>query len=397
MEDKKIIAWLEGYAAGTLTPEEEVAFFRWYSEAGLEDFHRCLSQCTGLFPQLSMDPSIPEAFRARLQKDIRENAMASSIHITPSIPIYRRFRLGWAAAILLLIGAGGYWFIHSNSAPSPIAGNGALLNDVAPGTTKAVLTLADGSRITLDSAQFGELAVQGKTSVLHNNGAVTYIGSKDPVEKMAPANILYNTLTTGRGQQSPPLTLSDGTKVWLNALSSIRFPVAFTGSARQVEITGEAFFEIARDRSRPFHVTTRDMRVEVLGTQFNINAYPDEPDSRTTLLEGKVKVIAGQEMILEPGQQARVHEGIRLIPDADTDQAVAWKTGLFDFNHADLPTVLRQLARWYDIEVRFEGQIPVRSFHGKITRDLNLSQVIRLLQDVNVKFRIEGKSLIVTP
>jgi ferric-dicitrate binding protein FerR (iron transport regulator) len=139
------------------------------------------------------------------------------------------------------------------------------------------------------------------------------------------------------------------------------------------------------------------MRVEVLGTQFNINAYPDEPDSRTTLLEGKVKVIAGQEMILEPGQQARVHEGIRLIPDADTDQAVAWKTGLFDFNHADLPTVLRQLARWYDIEVRFEGQIPVRSFHGKITRDLNLSQVIRLLQDVNVKFRIEGKSLIVTP
>ena len=386
MEDKKIIAWLEGYASGTLTKEEEIAFFRWYSNAGLEEFHRCLRQCEHLPKALSSYPSMPEAFRARLEEAIR-----------PSIPLYRRLRPAWAAAILLLIGAGGYYFMHGRPAPAIVAGHRSLRDDAAPGTTKAVLTLADGSRITLDSARFGELAVQGKTSVMHNDGSLKYVGSHDPVEKMVPTNILYNTLTTGRGEQSPPLTLSDGTKVWLNALSSIRFPVAFGGKARQVEITGEAFFEIAKDGSKPFHVKAKDMAVEVLGTQFNVNAYPDEPDSRTTLLEGKVKVIAGGEMILAPGQQASVNKGITLVSDADIDQAVAWKSGLFDFSHADLPTVLRQLSRWYDIDVKFEGTVPARSFHGKITRDLQLSQVIRLLQDVNVRFRIEGKTLIVTP
>ena len=387
MEDKKIIALLEGYARGTLTKEEEIAFFRWYSEAGLEEFHRCLGLCQHLPQQLSMYPSTPEAFSLRLQNDIAP----------PSLPFYRRLWPAWAAAVLLLIGVGTYYFMHSRSAPSVIAGNGhPSSGDIAPGTTKAVLTLADGSRITLDSARFGELAVQGKTSVMHNNGTIKYVGSQDPVEKMVARNVLYNTMTTGLGEQSPPLTLSDGTQVWLNALSSIRFPVVFTGNTREVEITGEAFFDIAKDQSKPFHVKSKDQDIEVLGTQFNINSYPDEPDSRTTLVQGKIKVIAGQELVLEPGQQASVHEGIRLVKDADIDQALAWKTGLFNFNHADLPTVLRQLSRWYDIDVKFEGQIPVRAFHGKITRDLQLSQVIHLLQDVKVKFRIEGKTLIIT-
>jgi ferric-dicitrate binding protein FerR (iron transport regulator) len=139
------------------------------------------------------------------------------------------------------------------------------------------------------------------------------------------------------------------------------------------------------------------MHVEVLGTAFNINAYPGEPDIRTTLLEGSVKIgDPSGSLILRPGQQARVQGGISLVKDPDIDQAMAWKRGLFDFNHANLQTVLRQLARWYDIEVKFEGNVPVRSFHGKITRDLNLSQVVQLLQDVDVKFHISGKTLIVT-
>jgi len=398
MEDKKIIALMEGYAAGNLSEEDAAAFFQWYSQAGLEEFRRIFSQCRLQPDSLPGSPDMPEDLRTRLEQSIQAYEVQEQEDITHSIPLFRRFRLGWAAAVLLLTGVGAYYFMRTRShSPVMIVNNHPLSNDAAPGTTKAVLTLADGRHITLDSAQFGELAVQGKTSVMHKNGTISYIGSKDPIEKIATTDVLYNTLTTGRGEQSPPLTLADGTRVWLNALSSIRFPVAFSGNIRQVEVTGEAFFDIAKDQEKPFHVTSKDMIVEVLGTQFNINCYPDEPDSRTTLVEGRVKVIAGQELVLEPGQQASVHAGIHLVKDADVDQVVAWKTGLFNFDHADLQTVLRQLSRWYDIDVKFEGPVPVRSFHGKITRDLNLSQVIRLLQDVKVKFRIEGKSLIITP
>jgi len=398
MEDKKIIALMEGYAAGNLSEEDSAAFIQWYSQAGLEEFHRIFSQCHLQPGSLPGSPDMPEDFRTRLEQSIHSYEVREQEDTTRPIQLFRRYRLGWAAAVLLLMSVGAYYFMHSRPAsPVMVVDDHPLSNDVAPGTTKAVLTLADGSRITLDSARFGELAIQGKTSVMHKNGDLSYIGSKDPIDKMATTDVLYNTLTTGRGEQSPPLTLADGTRVWLNALSSIRFPVAFTGNLRQVEVTGEAFFDIAKDQEKPFRVTSKDMTVEVLGTQFNINCYPDEPDSRTTLVRGRVKVIAGQELVLEPGQQASVHAGIHLVKDADIDQVVAWKTGLFNFDHADLQTVLRQLSRWYDIEVKFEGQIPVRSFHGKITRDLNLSQVIRLLQDVKVKFRIEGRTLIITP
>ena len=402
---------MEGYRAGTLSEEDEIAFFQWYSHAGLEEFHRIFAKSKLQPGDLPLYPEIPEDFRIQLEQAIRDHDTYEPI------PIFRRYRLGWAAAILLVIGGGGYMFYHSHqSVPAAIANKrnaNSPSGDVAPGTTKAVLTLADGRQVTIDSAGSGQLAVQGRMTVQNEHGSISYNGNTQLKETPNP---LYNTLTTNRGEQSPPLTLSDGTKVWLNALSSIRFPVAFTGNSRDVEITGEVFFETAKNPSMPFHVTTKGMAVEVLGTQFNINAYPGEPDIRTTLLEGSVKIVTDEDgaashphdppgshprdpsgsLILKPGQQARVQGGINLVKDPDIDQAMAWKRGLFDFNHANLQTVLRQLARWYDIEVKFEGNVPVRSFHGKITRDLNLSQVIQLLQDVDVKFHIEGKSLIVT-
>jgi len=424
MEDEKIIALMEGYGGGTLSGEDEIAFFQWYSHASLEEFHRIFSQCRLQPGALTEYPEIPSAFRVQLEQAIRSheaNEQQDADGHSRPIPIFRRYRLGWAAAILLSIGVGGYLFYHSRqSIPAEIVYNNkdSASHDVAPGTTKAVLTLADGSRVTIDSARSGQLAVQGRTTVQNEHGAITYNGDVPSKTPNSVKALIYNTLTTNRGEQSPPLTLSDGTKVWLNALSSIRFPVVFTGGSREVEITGEVFFEIAKNPSMPFHVKcqpavafagTKEMDVEVLGTQFNINAYPGEPDIRTTLLEGRVRIVTGgdgattslrdpsRNLILEPGQQARVQEGVsRLVKDPDIDQAMAWKRGLFDFNHANLQTVLRQLARWYDIEVKFEGNVPVRSFHGKITRDLNLSQVIQLLQDVDVKFHIADKTLIVT-
>ena len=402
---------MEGYGAGTLSGEDEIIFFQWYSHASLEEIHRIFSLCN-LPPAYSPQyPEIPEKFRLQLEQTIRDHEVNEKLKNTSAaevVPFYRRYRLGWAAAIFLFISAGGYLLYHnlSSGTTEMTKNDRPLSGDAAPGTTKAILTLADGSQIILDSARSGQLAVQGRTSVQNNHGVVTYDGGiSGEAQKPAP-ELLYNTLTTSRGEQSPTLTLSDGTKVWLNALSSIRFPVAFTGNSRTVEITGEVFFEVARNPSKPFHVTTKGMDVEVLGTQFNINAYSDEPDMRTTLVEGKVKVeIRGesivhqqktaQSVILERGQQALVNGGISMIEAPDIEQVMAWKSGQFDFNHASLQTVLRQLSRWYDIDVKFEGSIPDRSFQGRINRDQNLSQVIRMLEYLGVKFRIEGKTLVV--
>jgi ferric-dicitrate binding protein FerR (iron transport regulator) len=398
MEDEKIIALMEGYGAGRLTEEEEIAFFQWYGEASLEEFHRILSHCHFSSASLLVSPEIPDDLRAALEQAIREHeAYEQQASVVP----LRRLRWIWAAAIFLVLSVGGYVIYQSRLSHSTDIARLQPAGDVAPGMTKAVLTLADGSRIVLDSVGSGQLAVQGKTIVQNDHGTVSYSG--DGHLSKNEQSPLYNTLATGRGEQSPPLSLADGTKVWLNALSSIRFPVAFSGDAREVEISGEVFFEVARLSAQPFRVRTKGMEVEVLGTQFSVNAYSDEQDIRTTLLEGRVRVMSQEEasrdqgLILEAGQQARVRDGVSLVRNANIDQAVAWKRGLFDFNHADLQTVLRQLSRWYDIDVKFEGNIPARSFHGKITRDLSLSQVIHILQDLDVKFRIEGKTLIITP
>lgn len=332
-------------------------------------------------------------------------------------PIRRRLWLRIAAAAaILLIALGSYWqWFLQPAKQMDSAQIQSALTDIAPGKTRAVLTLADSSKITLDSAKTGKLAVQGRTLVANTGGCITYTG-KNSSEGLG----LYNTLTTGRGEQSLPLTLSDGTKVWLNAASSIRYPVNFNGNSRNIEITGEAYLEVAKDKTKPFYVTVRHMEVEVLGTQFNINAYADESNIATTLLEGRVKIIPDgptpakrEGVLLKPGQQSIVGdnagdnkgedrgnntggENSVQVKEADIGQVMAWKNGLFNFDHADIQTILRQLARWYDIDVRFEGQVPPLSFHGKITRDLNLSQVIKVLQQVEVKFRLEGRTLIVT-
>jgi ferric-dicitrate binding protein FerR (iron transport regulator) len=209
----------------------------------------------------------------------------------------------------------------------------------------------------------------------------------------------YNTITTPRGGKYE-LTLADGTTVTLDAASSIRYPVAFTGRERRVEITGQVYFEVAHNQSKPFRVQASDQTVEVLGTHFNINAYPDEADLRTTLLEGSVRITKAQaSAILKPGEQAITSDQSTLIRvrDADTEAAVAWKEGHFHFSHADIPTVMRQLARWYDVEVAYVGSIPKRSFSGNINRNTKASVALEILSVSNVHFKIEGKKIIVTP
>jgi len=247
----------------------------------------------------------------------------------------------------------------------------------------------------LDTLGNGLVASQQGTRISLQNGSLAYDASQ-------AADVTFNTVTTPRGRKFQ-LLLPDGSSVWLNAASSLRFPTAFNGANRTVEITGEAYFEVAHNPRRPFIVKVgENAAVEVLGTHFNINAYADESSINTTLLEGAVKVRAfSQSHTLHPGQQARIFNSgraVKVLNSVDLSQVIAWKNGLFNFQGAGLEAVMRQLARWYDLEVVYEGKVPQLEFGGELPTTLNLSQVVKILSKVEVKFRIEeNRRLIVAP
>lgn len=296
--------------------------------------------------------------------------------------------LRYAAAILAIIGSITYLLYHQKPTNN-IAIN--VPEDIQPGGNKATLTLGNGTTIVLDSAANGSLAQQGNTKIVKvDAGALSYNSGVNPGE------VLYNTIRTPKGGQYQ-IILADGSKVWLNAESSIRFPTAFLGKDRRVTVTGEVYMEIAKNAAQPFSVQAGANTIAVLGTSFNINAYTDEMAVSTTLIEGTVRVNSS---ILKPGQQARVSKtgDIQLVNNADVSQAIAWKNGLFSFTDADLPTVMRQLSRWYNIEVVYEGKVPVRAFNGEIGRGLTFTQVMKVLSKTHVNYKLEnGNRVIIYP
>lgn len=265
-------------------------------------------------------------------------------------------------------------------------------NDKLSGGDKAVLTLADGSKIVLDGAQNGVLTQQGNTKVLKLNGKLAY----NPIN--AKSNeILYNTISTPRGGQYQ-IELPDGSQVWLSAASSLHFPTAFVGKERRVEVTGEAYFEVAKNAAMPFIVKVNDAEVQVLGTHFNVMAYSDETALKTTLLEGKVKFVnGGINSILKPGQQSQLTKNgqVKVVSGVDVAEVVAWKNGIFDFEGADIESVTRQLSRWYDVEIVYDKKID-DLFYAKIPRSTKLTDVLKALELTGkVRFKIEGKRIIV--
>ena len=304
----------------------------------------------------------------------------------------------WAAAVLLLIIAGGAWWLlnkNRNPGKSPLVTATALKKDVAPGTSKAMLTLADGSVIELDSALNGRLPQQGNVHLQARPGLLKY----GKGNQTAGGNIAYNVLRTPKGGQYR-LELPDGSRVWLNAASSLRFPTTFAGQERRVELNGEAYFEIAKNARQPFFVTVNKASVAVLGTSFNIMAYTNEAAIKTTLLEGAVKVSQeAASSVLKPGEQSLLDANgkIQVIEKADIDLAVAWKNGFTSFKSADIKTIMRQVERWYDIEVVYNGPVPERSFTGDIPRDANLSELLRLLEISRIHFKMDRHKLIVMP
>jgi len=321
-----------------------------------------------------------------------------------------------AAVVVLAFIVSGYLFLadrtKSDKRTVYQTSDSRFKNDISPAQDQAILTLSDGSTIILDSVDDGSVATtQGNVQVIKLNDQLSYNSSipilRNPNNNRAfrdEKEMLYNTITTPKGKQFT-LTLSDGTKIWLNASSSIRFPASFIGKERTVELSGEGYFEVAKNTAKPFHVKVNDMDVQVLGTHFNINAYTDEAVVKTTLLEGSVKISLRQAQgnarlqMLTPGQQAQLtKEGdIKLVKDANTDQAVAWLAGLFDFNNDELPDIMRQLSRWYDIDVVYNGTVPAGHYSGGVRRQANISEVLKILETPgDVEFSIDGKTIVVT-
>ncbi|MGN6420847.1 MAG: FecR family protein [Pseudobacter sp.] len=298
----------------------------------------------------------------------------------------------WAAASVVLLAAGITWWWLSGEKPAAPSRETTAQADILPGREGAVLTLDDGSQILLDSLQNGVVAKQSGADIVLKNNSISYAGTDHH-----PKGAVYNTLSTPRGRQFR-VELPDGSAVWLNAESSIRYPTAFAGNERRVDITGEVYFDVRKNSNKPFKVTVANTEVIVLGTQFNVNGYTNEASINTTLVEGAVQVNNGnQSARLMPDQQARVSqtsEDIK-VSKVNTAQVVTWKNGLFYFDRADVPTAMRQLERWYDIEVIYEGAVPTREIQGELGRDLSLQQVLKVLERMQVKCRLEGRKLIV--
>ncbi len=304
-------------------------------------------------------------------------------------------RVAAAAVLVAGLGVGGFWYFaqHQKSHPLPTS---QKIKDIQPGHNHAILTIVGGRHLDLDSQSNSVLVLQGKSRLVRNkSGEWVYQGTDEP-----EPGITFNVLSAPRGGQFP-FVLEDGTRVWLNAASSLTFPTSFRGSSREVTLIGEAYFEVAQDARKTFVVHAGNQGIQVLGTAFNVNAYPDESLVKTTLITGSVRLNKEQSsFLLGPGEIGFWDSNGKEEKIRDEDKveaAVSWKNGYFSFAEDDIQIVMRQISRWYDVEVRYEGPITQARFGGDIERDLTLMQVLRILEKSQVHFRLEGKVLTVLP
>ena len=392
MDQNRINYLLRQFASGEITATElnELEII-----CALPDQEALMAHISTLIAQESTQ--VPQNAQPASEKIFHEVMFSDKTAIGPVRPI-RRYRLFAAAAVLLLIvTTGAYFFFRKEEQHNTIAESRPLKPEKDPGRNTAVLTLADGSKIELDSAGNGIIATQGATNVLLQQGQLAYDAQQNATEK----SVAYNTITTPRGGEFA-LTLPDGTKVWLNAASSLRFPTVFTGGKRRVELTGEAYLEVAEDKAHPFEVHIRNVNVSVLGTQFNIMGYDDEPMLVTTLVSGAVKVETGGKspQLLAPGQHAVLDHssGSLRVEQADIIEETAWKNGQIHFNGANIRQIMRQVSRWYDADIVFKGNVADLDFTCTVSRKDKLSKLLALLELTGaVHFTMENGKIIVQP
>ncbi|MFY0255349.1 FecR family protein [Chitinophaga sp. 30R24] len=305
---------------------------------------------------------------------------------------------GWAAAVVLLLGTAAYFVNHYTRKPPAMVFTETPSTVIAPGKNGAVLTLANGAQIVLDSLGNGIIAQQNGAQLVLDNNELQYTGAASDANATA-----YNTISTPKGRQFR-VVLPDGTRVWLNAASSLQYPIAFNGKERIVQLNGEAFFEVTKNVQQPFKVRIlQQLNIEVLGTSFNVNAYTNEKSSTTTLIDGAIAISLAHQtstpMVLKPGEQLQSQDGnMKINRHANVEKAVAWKNGLFSFQDVGLREMMRQLERWYNLDVVYEGNVPDVKFFGEMSRALPLSDVLAGLERSDVHFRLEdGRRLVVMP
>lgn len=371
MQQNDIELLLKKYQAGDCTPEEIAFLESWYAQ---------------------WNQTIPVSLSA---EQLAEDLQLISSNIQPLYETAKQRnlwpRIAAAASILLAVSAGGYFLLHKEQPKQQVA----EVHDVLPGGNKAYLTLGNGQRISLTDAKNGTIASQaGKTIQKTAEGMIVY---DDSHNTHSSTGSIFNTIETPRGGQYQ-VVLPDGSKVWLNAASSLKYPAAFTGNDRQVELTGEAYFEVAKDKAHPFKVKTPQQTVEVLGTHFDINSYADEPNVKTTLLEGSVKIVTThQQQLIRPGEQAVLANNKFKIQEADEEEVMAWKNGLFIFNDEPLESIMRKVARWYDVDIQYGDIDKTQAFGGGVSRFSNISKVLQKLESTRlVRFKIQGKTIYVT-
>jgi len=389
---------LQKYLDGTITEPESIALFAFIREHSIEgntsleevlqkNYQEAFTSPAGL----SIEARKRILDKLMIATEVTDTGSAPGDSGTAVVPLRRRWwHYAAAAAIVVGIAVGTIIWFNQYHQKNSLTNLLEKAEKIGPGTERAILKLGNGQRLPLDSAN-GNIMQSGNLTVVNYGGKLDYEGKTDVPE--------YHTLTTPRGGQYK-VQLPDGTDVWLNAESAIVYPTAFTGDQRKVKVTGEVYFEVAKQAGKPFVVDVDGKAVvEVLGTHFNISAYTDEKNIKTTLLEGSVRILHHREMaVLRPGQQAQIADlEINVINNPDIETVMAWRNGVFHFNNARLDEVLRQLARWYDVDIVYEKEIPGIVFKGDLKRDLNLSQALIILSQLGVHFNIEGKKLIVVP
>jgi len=387
MDQQDYIKLYDKFLSGKCTPEEKRLLDEYFDEFNLLD--------------------IPWNKEIGDEQEVEDKIFNSIRQKVDSPYVLRRSKLKWiavAASVLLLTFVGLYFTNRGDKKLSVAVNNSLKLkNDILPGGNKAILTLANGKQIVLTDAHNGTLAMQHNTEIKKTaDGKIVYAVNSPGTAVNQNSGIQYNTITTPRGGEYTVI-LPDGSKVSLNSASSLTYPAAFTGGERKVELTGEAYFEVAHNPAKPFKVSSNGQTVEVLGTHFNINAYSDERAIKTTLLEGAVKISKGSRIaVLKPGQQAQISNNelnpeININSNVDLEEAVAWKNGLFVFDGDNIQHIMRMLSRWYDVEVVYSGAIQDDPFGGSVSRFENVSEVLKILQLTGkVHFKIEGRKIIVS-
>ena len=377
--NNQIIEILTKYQNATCSDEELKLLDEWYDQ--LKISNQTISNQT-------INENDVVIFTDSMLKEFREK-VGQGVKV---IPFYRQpiFRMVAAASVLFVIFFGTYFYVTQPSSKTLVNQSIVKKDVIAPSSSKATITLANGQIVELDAIGSGTLvASQGAVNVMKTeDGQIVYRGTSK--------EIAYNTLYNPRGSKVISLRLNDGTIVWLNSQSSIRYPVAFVGEDRQVEITGEAYFEVAKNLSKKFIVASNGLNIEVLGTHFNVNSYNDNKNIKVTLLEGSVKIIkGGGTYILKPGQQAQVANEIQVFNGANIESVMAWKNGFFSFSGTSVEELMNIIGRWYNIEIVFNKSIPNRQFGGQIATSANLSQVVKVLNESELKCAIlDGKLVI---